>query len=586
MAKFPPGRSGNPKGRPPATRRDAAEVERARAAREDGWTSLLNGLGNIDFDKRLSVSFGTVCPVTIEQARNLWRGNDLAKKIIEKLPKHEFRAGFEVEIKDDDSAEGEDDEGTDEEDEGTDRYDWRSDPRANTLPFPARDGERTDAVAPASKPDPALVAAKEEASAKRRAKAKKSENASERVADVHTEWKRLAVLETLRKARYYQRAYGGAGIILGVQDNAALDQPLDVARIRSFDFLTLLEPREFSPRYYYGNPLAPKYGQVEIWQVMPYRPGAARSAKEQYGGSFEVHETRLIHLKGFEVSRQITHGVLAGHGDSILTPVYEVLRDYGIGWAAAGVLLTDFSQAVYKMAGLADLLGADNAEEFAERMRNMERGRSIARVTIIGEKDEFERKATPMTGLPELLGEFKARVAAAAEMPVTELFGVSAGGLNATGEGDRESWFGDVSASCDEHVIPPLTRITEVCLQVTGGVPDSWSVCAKPLEQESAGERATREKTEAEADSLRIADGVVSAEEVAVSRFADGKGSLRIDFEAREELEAAAAKPVTTEGEDPDVHPPVIGPNGEEVKPGTVIMDPPKDPNKKPPPKR
>src|SRR5688572_9873062 len=161
--KFAPGRSGNPKGRP-RTRTDAAEAERARAAREDGWTSLLNGPGNVDFDKRESVYFGTVSPVSVETARNLWRGNDLAKKIIEKLPKHEFRAGFELEIKDDDSAEG------GEEDEGEEIDEPRVD--------------RTDAVAPATKPDPELVAAKEEASAKRRAKAKKSENASERVAKV------------------------------------------------------------------------------------------------------------------------------------------------------------------------------------------------------------------------------------------------------------------------------------------------------------------------------------------------------------------------------------------------------------------
>lgn len=578
--RFQPGRSGNPNGRPrKSTRTDAAEA-RADAARADGWASLLNGLGNSLYDKRLSVQFGSVCPVNDETARALWRGNDLAKKIIEKLPKHEIRAGFEIKIKEDDSAEGDGAE--------SDTEDLYADARERGTGATRRDLQVTQA--PIGKPDPEIAAAKEAAAAKRTAERKQSENASDRASKVHQIWKRLDLLKKVRQARCYQRAYGGAAILIGAIDNGAPDQPLALERVRELNYLTVLEPREIQPLAYYGDPLSPKFGEVEIWGIMPHSPGPMQAATIAIPRLIRVHESRLIILRGTVVSRQVSHGTMQGWGDSVLTPVYEVLRDFGIGWSAAGVLMTDFSQAVYKMSGLASLLSADNADDFAERMRNMERGRSIARVTIIDAQDEFERKATPMSGLPELLDRYQARVAAAAEMPVTEVFGESATGLNATGEGDRKSWHAEVSASCEEHVIPALERITEIALQVTGGVPDSWEVCAKPLEQESGKERAEREKLEAEADHIRIEDQVVSPEEVCVSRYADGKGALQIDFDAREELVAAAAKPVETEGKDPDLTPPpVIGPGGEEIPAGATVMREPKPApaaNKPPVPKR
>jgi phage-related protein (TIGR01555 family) len=474
------GTSGNPKGRPKKNQQAVAPDQ--RIVRADGWESLLTGLGQSGYDKRVDTTFGTVNTVSNADAMNLWRGNDIARKIIEKLPKEEIRAGFALTIQDnDDTTAGVDDE----------------------------------------------------------------QNASERVADVTRMWKKLGAVQKVKQARCYQRAYGGSAILLGALDNQSVDQPLNIDTVRSLDWLTVLEPREITPAYYYSDPNKAKFGEAEIWQITPITQGNSRDGKV-FSGSSYVHESRLIIFPGITVSRLLVTSGLPGWGDSILTPVHEILRDYGIGWSAAAVLLADFSQAIYKMAGLEQLLSADTADDFVERMRMMERSRSVARCVVIDKDEEFDRKTTSVQGLPELLDEFKARVAAAADMPVTVLFGTSAKGLNATGEGDQAVWYDEVAACREEFTIPAMERITELCLKVTGGIPDRWELCGKPLHQMTAKEEAEICKIHAETDSIRIADRVVSAEEVAISRYGGGAygHDLRIDFDARDKGEPAAPVPV------------------------------------------
>src|SRR4029077_13462637 len=86
----------------------------------------------------------------------------------------------------------------------------------------------------------------------------------------------LQALQMIREAMCYERAYGGGALLLGANDFATdLRQPLDLKRVRSLDYLTPLEARELIPLYYYNDPRAPKFGQVAIYQLVPFVIGAA-----------------------------------------------------------------------------------------------------------------------------------------------------------------------------------------------------------------------------------------------------------------------------------------------------------------------
>src|SRR5262245_48871127 len=80
----------------------------SKKPRLDAFANAITGLGYDGRDKRLGASFYADV-VEDASARELWRGNDLAAAIIEKLPGAMFRAGFEVDQhvdeEDDDAAE-------------------------------------------------------------------------------------------------------------------------------------------------------------------------------------------------------------------------------------------------------------------------------------------------------------------------------------------------------------------------------------------------------------------------------------------------------------------------------------------------
>lgn len=436
--------------------------------RHDGWQSMLTGLGTPGYDKRLHTHF-TPHELSWDYAMALWRGDDLAARIVETLPSEMLRQGYEISLDDDEGH------------------------------------ERTEAV----------MARLEE----------------------------LGVEQVLWRALCYERAYGGAAIMLGADDGATdLTQPLQLERVRSLSWLTSLEPRDLSPVAWYDDPMAPRFGEPSVYQLTMPGTGAKSLA------SVRVHESRLIVFPGIQVSQRRYTSSNNGWGESALARVVSVLRDFNAAYTAAGILVHDFAQAVFKIKNLAELVAADKADVLSGRMRAVEMSRSVARAILIdAEGEEFERKQTPVSGLPELLDRLNTRLAAAADMPLTLLMGQSPGGLNATGESDVRFFYDRVKATQQRKLGPAIRRIAQLVMLADGGEPASWSVKFAPLWQPTEKEQADTRLVQAQVDTAYIQAGVVSPEEIAVSRFGgDGYSTAtKIDFAAREAMEVAAPAPVS-----------------------------------------
>lgn len=104
--RFRKGVSGNPSGlrkdgtapaHPPLKIPEltAAQLEQ----RLDGWSSVFTGIGNSQYDKRMSHEF--VAPaLSYQQKINLWQADDIAARAIEKVPEQCFRQGYEIEMGD------------------------------------------------------------------------------------------------------------------------------------------------------------------------------------------------------------------------------------------------------------------------------------------------------------------------------------------------------------------------------------------------------------------------------------------------------------------------------------------------------
>ena len=322
------------------------------------------------------------------------------------------------------------------------------------------------------------------------------------------------------QAILWARVHGGSLLFLGVDDGVEdLSQPLNMDAIKSLDFLLLFDRWEVQIMDTETELNSSDFGKPKVYMVQ-----AQTESGMGLGVTSYVHASRFIRFDGVRTSRY-RMAQNGGWSDSIYTRMRETLQDYGISWHGVAHLLQDFSQAVLKMRGLADAIAQQESNVVLDRMTAMDLCRSVARaIPIDAEDEDFKREPTPMGGLPETLDRLMLRVASAARMPATLLFGQSPAGLNATGESDIQLFYDGIKAQQEEMLRPRLDRLFEVLFAAREGPtrgkePERWSYDFNPLWQESDSERATVRKTQAETDAIYLQEGVVDIEEIAMSRF-------------------------------------------------------------------
>lgn len=489
----------------------------------------LTGFGILGRDKRLGSLQNTlfsVDAVSSEDALQIWRGDDIGARYVEMIPNEALRQGWELVIG---------------EDAPPDTFKPPAVAPTQANPAVARPipvGGRRDAAS-----DPDL-----------------QRTVSKKLRD-------LGLLGAIREAMHYRRAYGGGAILLGANDFATdLREPLDITKVRSFDWVTPLEPRELIPRYYYNNPRAPKFGQPAIYQLTPWATGAGVD-----GGFdpqvFYVHESRLIVFPGVRVSRRLVSTSTFGWGDSVFTRIIRALRDFNFAHTAAALLLTEFAQGVFKVKGLAELMSEDGPNAFLQKLISIDTAKSVLRAIVVdADGEDFERKSTPMSGFAETLDRLSLRLAAAAGWPLTKLMGNSAAGLNATGEGDDNNWDDMIRGVQTHEVEPAVTQAVRIVLAMEGEDPDEvdHSVKFPPLSQPSEKDVAAAHFAQAQADAIYLTNDVVSPEEMALARFGGSTYSYetKIDFAARTAMEAVTAPVVDANPKPVGIDVPIVNESG------------------------
>lgn len=338
----------------------------------------------------------------------------------------------------------------------------------------------------------------------------------------------LHAQEVCKQAIRASDLFGGGIVLIGVNDGASLSEPLDITRVKSVDFLNWFDSSEVVAVSWQNNPAAKDFGCPLTYDITPRALGSGASSLLS-----NVHHSRLLIFTRPVISRDSlirskTFGV--GFGESVLLPLYSVIRDYGSTWGSIGHLLQDFSQSVFKFAGLAEALMTDNASAVRTRLETMDMQRSTMRSILLDKDDEFQRMATPLTGLPELVQQFGYRIAAAAKMPVSLLLGQSPTGLNATGESDVRWFYDHIKRRQDQELKPQIEKLVKILMGAsdspTKGEPDNWSIRFDPLWQMTDQQKADVRLKMAQTDQVYLQNGVLSPEEVTMSRFGGDDYSL------------------------------------------------------------
>lgn len=308
-----------------------------------------------------------------------------------------------------------------------------------------------------------------------------------------------------------------------------------------------MDKRYLVPDTYFEDPLNDEnFGEPQTYRVVTRR-GATNVV---------IHRSRLLVFGGSHTSDE-ERDRLGGWDHSVITPVYDVLRMFDSVWKSAEHLMSDASQAVFKIQGLMSMLAGGQKDVLQTRMQLVDMSRSVARALLLDAEagEEFTREASSFTDAQNMLEKFMMRLASAVDIPVTILMGRSPAGQNATGDADFR-WFYDTIRTAQENELrPQLEKLVRLVMLAadgpTGGKePEAWGLSFAPLWQNTPSEQAELEKKHAEKDKLYIDAGVVLPEEVALSRYRPEGWSAdtTIDRELREEmLEAEATMPAATD---------------------------------------
>lgn len=342
----------------------------------------------------------------------------------------------------------------------------------------------------------------------------------------------LNIKTVLNKAFKLSRLHGGAVILLGVDDGQVdLSQPLIPEQVRSLDYLTVFEVGECKAMRWEANPLSRNYGECVSYGIYPRVLGGGAAPMLS-----DVHHSRLLVLKNHQVTKQQLL-VNNGYGESVLQPMYELVRDYGLTWQSVPVLLEKFAMPLMKFKGLKDALAAGREDYLRTRMQTIQLSWNTLRAAVIDSEETIELMSASLAGMPEVLDRLGSQVAAAARMPLTLLFGDSpAASLAAAGSGEARQWYDQVKAAQEAELLPHVRRILEILMLSsdgpTGGkLPENWSFEFKPLWQPTEKEKAETRKVVADTDNVYLAAGVVTTDEIRESRFAGDDYSMQTNLD-------------------------------------------------------
>lgn len=328
---------------------------------------------------------------------------------------------------------------------------------------------------------------------------------------------KLAVIELVRWARLY----GGAVIVMGINDGGELTDPVNESRIKSIDFYHVFDKTLVNPTSeYYSDPQEPKYGLPKMYNISPVHGGA----------SFDIHESRILRMVGVALPPRLAVSN-NGWGLSILQTSYDSLRNLGTGYGSAAQLMDDFVQTVLTISGLADIIARGDDQLVIKRAQILALSRSIANIIVVDKEEKYDKQTTNVAGLPEMLREFAMALCASTGIPYTLLMGQSPGGLNATGDSDIRFYYDSIAAEQNDnlrHVINPLVKYTMLAKNgpTSGKIIAGWRIDFLPLWQPSEEQIVNMRERQSITDERYISNNVLSPAEVGKSRFGGKQYSI------------------------------------------------------------
>lgn len=339
--------------------------------------------------------------------------------------------------------------------------------------------------------------------------------------------KQLGLQAKTQEALKMARLYGGAAIYINTGQRAQ-EKPLKPgADIKS---LVVLSKDDLHPVEIIKDIDSEYCGGAEY-----YRLTSGANAQQ-----VAIHASRLVIFTGSEALQSISQRANCGvWSDSVVQAAYDALTQRDSTMSNVASLVFEAKIDVFRFAGFADLLGQSGGDDVLLRRAHLQAAmKGINGAVVIDKEDEYDSKSANFSGLPEVISKFQEEVSGAFGVPVSRLFGRSAAGLSATGDGDERVYYDRVKQNQSLNIGPAIHHFDECLItQALGGRPPEVFYEWAPLRQMTESERS--EILSKTATAARAIAGANAGEIIPLDALSDGVVNSLIEMGALPGLEQA-----------------------------------------------
>lgn len=318
----------------------------------------------------------------------------------------------------------------------------------------------------------------------------------------------LMLPNLVQEAITWARLYGGSGILMLTDQD--LMKPLRVDKIRKGQLkrLITLDRWDMSAM------------KINTWDVL-----SSNYLKPEFytirGGSQMIHHSHFARFTGERLPLRYM-AQTQGWGDSVLRKCIEDITDMVAAKNGIAELMQEANVNVITRAGLTDELASDQDENIINRYTLFRMMISNFQMALLDggsgsgtDGEKLERQTLNLSGVAPIIEQFITWISGAADIPVTRMFGTSAKGLNATGEGDDKNYNNSIRAQQRSYLAEPMRQLDEVIVRSALGFwPDDYSYIWNPLSLPNDLESAQAQRLRAETHIAYLEANVVQRSQV------------------------------------------------------------------------
>lgn len=289
---------------------------------------------------------------------------------------------------------------------------------------------------------------------------------------------------------------GGGAMILGVPGDPALPINRNLGA-DSLAFVQVVSRYKLSGRDWIDDATMEGFGGPTFWEITTTR------------GQIRIHPSRVVTFPGEEIPD--LYGLTqeeAYWGESKVQALLDTVKDADTARQGFASLISKARSTIIGFPNLLDATATSEGEAaFLRRMSSFVAAESMFNAIVYdagngteGSAETIDHRQINWAGIPDIIRVFAESVSAAADIPMTRLWGKSAEGMNSSGDSQQRDWTKMVQSMQRLGLTPRLDHIDQVLIPSAIGSrpPELWWEYA-PLDTPTEAEESTRFKTTVEA---------------------------------------------------------------------------------------